>query len=362
VKRLFFLLLILLAILVFVGFRFAKDKVIRDLAQPVIEAVMTPTPTPHVDQNQPVKTSIIVPYWALIDQEESDTVYDQYIYFGIVPTTNGIAQEVGSQRVDAFIALVPQGRKRLLALRMVDSDTNASILKNKSAQQKIINQTVAFAKDHQFDGIVLDLEMSAIPFESLIQQINSFNSDLASAARKRQLSYTITLYGDTSYRLRPFDVKTLAKNADRVLMMAYDFNKSRANPGPNFPLGGNETYGYDISKMIDDILHFATPQKVSVIFGLFGYDWIVDNQGKAVAQGTPLTYLQIKQKFLDNCTFAECTIKRDAVSAETKISYIDADNKRHIVWFEDMQSVKTKETYLKTRGITNYSFWAYSYF
>jgi spore germination protein YaaH len=55
-------------------------------------------------------------------------------------------------------------------------------------------------------------------------------------------------------------------------------------------------------------------------------------------------------------------ITRDPKSAETKITYTDADKKQHVVWFEDMESVAAKEAYLKTRGISKVSFWAYSYF
>ena len=361
VKRLLFSLIIVL-LLGFVGFNYLKDKVRHDLSQPVKDVVLTPTPTTFVNQNQPVKTSVFVPYWALGDQGTNSQVYDQYIYFGVTPTTNGIAQDIGEDRVDDFLKLVPDDKEALVTLRMVDSDTNSAILKNKDAQQKIIAQTVAFAKEHKFSGVVLDLEMSAIPFDTLVQQINTFNADLATAAKQQQLSYTLTLYGDTFFRVRPFDVKTLAKSADTIMMMAYDFNKARANPGPNFPLSGADTYGYDMSKMVDDILRYAPAQKVSVIFGLFGYDWTVDDQGKAVSQGKPLTYVQIKQMFLDKCEYTDCKIKRDPVSAETEVTYKDTDNKKHIVWFEDMQSIQTKERYLKTRGITDYSFWAYSYF
>jgi spore germination protein YaaH len=50
------------------------------------------------------------------------------------------------------------------------------------------------------------------------------------------------------------------------------------------------------------------------------------------------------------------------VSAETVIHYTDDTGQKHIVWFEDMQSVNTKEQFLRKKGIGNFAFWANSYF
>lgn len=359
-KLVFFLLLVFSV--AFIALQLAKEKVVRDLAQPVIESVLSPTPTLTINKNQKTQTSVFVPYWTLTESIDPDETYDQYIYFGITPGKNGIEQEAGLQRIEDFSAIVPQGAEKLLTLRMVDSDRNAAILKNKQLQQRIIAQTVTYASENGFSGVVLDLEMSAIPFDSLVDQITAFSNDLAKEVKKEKLTYGLALYGDTFYRVRPFDVKAVTQNADLVLIMAYDFHKSRSNPGPNFPLKGRQTYGYDFEQMTEDYLRTVDATKLGVIFGLFGYDWVVDDSGKAIAQGKALSYQKIKADFLDTCAYAECKVERNEESAETTISYTDDEGRKHRVWFEDMQSVKAKQAYLKSRGIANYSFWAYSYF
>lgn len=357
----FIVVVALLFALGFIILQAAKEKVGRDLRQPIAETELSPTPTIVINPHQKVVTSVYVPYWALEDHE-NQTVYDQYIYFGITPNRQGIAMDDGYQRVDQFNQLVPSGKKRYLALRMVDSETNAAILKSTAIQQRIISQTITYAQINDFDGIVLDLEMSAIPFESLVDQISLFTKDLSKATKAKKLHFSMTLYGDTFYRLRPFDVKELAKNTDTFMLMAYDFHKSRSNPGPNFPLQGKETYGYDMTELANDIANYTQPENVSVIFGMFGYDWKVDSSGNAVAQGEPLTYEEIQANFLTSCKYEPCEIKRDKKSSETTVDYIDNTGQRHIVWFEDPISVQEKQTYLQSRGITNFSFWAYSYF
>ena len=356
----FLIILLLLAVSAFIALRVIRDQVRHDLLQPVAQPALTPSPTVVIDQLKQTNTALFVPSWTV--DSISDTSYDHFIYFGIVPTKNGIDTSASEKPLAEFIKSVPEGKQTMLTLKMQDTDINAAVLQNKTLQQKVISQTIAVAKENGFSGVVLDLEMGGIPFSSLLDEINGFTKALDAQSKEKHLQFGVTLYGDTFYRLRPFDVKTIASNADMVMIMAYDFHKVRSNPGPNFPLGGQSIYGYDMGKMADDFLQAVPNQKISVIFGLFGYDWPVDNQGNAVGQGQALTDLQIQNKFLNGCKFSVCQIKRDPVSGETVIYYTGDNNQKHIVWFEDMQSVAAKEHYLQKRGIGNFAFWANSYF
>lgn len=359
-RRFLFVCLFLL-IAVFFALQFVRDKVRHDLAQPVHDLIIPPSPTIVIDRTEKTKTSLFVPYWTV--EGMSDNNYDTYVYFGLTPTKNGIdTEESGAQKIGEFSDAVPDGKMKLLTLRMIDQDTNSAILKNKKLQGSVIKQTLTIAKEHGFAGVVLDLEVSGLPFDALITQISDFTHNLATQTKAQHLQFDMTLYGDVFYRVRPFDVKRVAADADNVMLMAYDFHKARSNPGPNFPMGGQDTYGYDMGKMADDFLQVVPNQKLTVIFGLFGYDWPVDADGKAIGQGAPITDIQIQNKFLNKCDFKDCMIKRDSVSGETKISYTDDNNQKHIVWFEDMRSVAAKEKVLRQKGIENFSFWANSYF
>lgn len=358
-KRVFVIVLIFF-VGVFILLRVARSIVGHDLSQPVYEPALTPSPTVVIDRLNQTNTSEFVPSWTV--DSISNNSFDQYIYFGISPTRDGIDTDAAGKALNAFVKEVPQGKQMLLTLQMQNTDVNAAILQNKTLQQKVIFQTVMIAKANGFSGVVLDLEMGGIPFDTLIEEINEFTKALDEQAKAQQLQFAMTLYGDTFYRLRPFDVKTIASHADMVLIMAYDFHKARSNPGPNFPLGGQNRYGYDMGKMADDFLQVVPNKKLAVIFGLFGYDWPVDDHGNATGQGQALTDLQIQNKFLTTCSFKDCQIKRDPVSSETVIQYTDDREQKHIVWFEDMQSVATKQQFLRKKGIGNFSFWANSYF
>lgn len=343
-----------------------KEKVKRDLAQPLVVSNVSPIPSDkdfkRVASTGSDTTSLFVPYWTLQIGHSFESDYNQYLYFGITPGNNGInANEDGYAKLGTFAEQVPEEKDSLLVLRMLDTKSNSKILGNKNLQKTVITETIAAAHEYGFDGVVLDLELSAIPFDSLIAQITDFNASFYDQTKASNLSYGMTMYGDTFYRLRPFDVKALSQKTDMMFIMAYDFHKSRGNPGPNFPLLGQETYGYDMATMSDDFLLFVPQEKLTVVFGLFGYDWQVDKNGKATQYGDPLTNNEINQQFITNCSYENCLIKRDSLSGETNVRYADAD-KQHSVWFEDMESVEAKQAYLRGKGINAFSFWANSYF
>lgn len=316
-----------------------------------------PTPSTAI---LPQRSSIFIPYWSLGNGLPAE--YDRLIYFGITPSATGIARnEVGYTNLTTFTSQVPQDVDTLLTLRMLNNELNFKVLDNRNLQRKIIEETVALAKEHGFKGVVLDLELKALPFESLMTQINTFVADLNTAAEKEGLSLSVMQYGDTFYRVRPFNVSEIAKHSDEIMIMAYDFHKSGGStPGPNFPLYGSETYGYDYTLMTEGFLKAVPAHKLTVVFGYFGYDWPTDEKGVAVNAGAPFSYNEIAQQYLSGCDV--CTIKRDALSGETKVTYTSGDTIPHVVWFEDEVSIQKKKEFLQSKGVTSYSYWAYSYF
>jgi spore germination protein YaaH len=336
-------------------------KVRHDLKKPPISSV-----SPTVIEQDTKATgrgirSVFVPYWTL-NRIPIGKEYDQAIYFGITPTLNGInTAEPGYNALDTFHEEAV-GKEKILTLRMLDNTNNFKIIENKNTRTKVIQEALNEAKNGGFNGVLLDLEVSVIPFESVTKNIATFITEFNTEAERQGIDFYIAIYGDNFYRLRPFDVKTISENADMIMIMAYDFHKARSNPGPNFPLDGKEIFGYDFKSMIDNFTRQAPRQKLAVIFGLFGYDWTVDENGKGTETAKPLSYYEISEKFLKNCTEKDCVVTRDPVSTETKITYTDAEGKKHIVWFEDMESVRKKEEFLKKRGINNISFWSHSYF
>ncbi|MEO6508602.1 MAG: glycosyl hydrolase family 18 protein [Patescibacteria group bacterium] len=320
----------------------------------------TSTPTP-----MKVTRSIFVPYWQL--SADSDySLYDTLYYFGISANSSGIDKsDPGFINLKKFTSSA-QDKKRYLTLRMLDVDDNLSILENKKLQEKVIKETLQAAQDNGFTGVVLDLELGVLPLTAVVNKINTFTANFYLSAKQNNLTFMQAVYGDVFYRKRPFDVKYLAENSDGIIVMAYDFHKSGGDPGPNFPFKGREKYGYDFETMIENYLSVVPADKLTVTFGMFGYDWITDMEGKRLKNGTALSLNEIKQEYIEKCDWKNCVQRRDPEAGEMEINFVDSTSSStiiyHKLWFEDESSVDQKMQFLKTKGIGSVAYWTYGYF
>lgn len=337
-----------------------REKVISPLSSQPAPSVTSVLQNPEEEK---IKSYIFVPYWTIEKEKIAAGGQDGLVYFGVKPTIRGIdTTDDGYKKISVFNSLVSPKVRKYMAIRLLDSTVNFKILEDTASQELVIQETIALAKEHAFDGILLDLEVSSLPFESVIKHINSLTYRFYIRAKANNLVLYTALFGDAFYRVRPYDVGAISQNADRIFVMAYDFHKAGGNPGPNFPLHGKAEYGYDYEQMIDDYTKSAAREKLTIVFGMFGYDWLVSEKKQPEKKGESLSFLQIKQKFIDRCVIIDCAINRDEKSSETKLDYTDSNNNKHIVWFEDEESAKKKKEYLQKRGITSTAFWAYSYY
>lgn len=316
------------------------------------------------------KTSVFVPYWSLSESDGPfsspmgiDRPVDTAIYFAVSATNSGINKSnTGYTTLKDFVSRSAVTPNTLLTVSMVDDDINNVVLVNATAQEKIISQAVTIAQDHGFDGIILDLEVGGFAGKEVNTQILAFTKKASEIVKKNNLSFAMTLYGDSFYRNRPYSIELLSPYVDQFYIMAYDMHKLWGTPGPNFPAKGKDIFGYDMQTMIADMLKFTTRDKLTIIFGLYGHDWTVDEQKRPFAAAKTLTQNQIQKKFIDSCEMENCVIKRNPYALESEINYIDEKTRYHIVWFEDSESVAQKIRLLKENGINSVSYWAYSYY
>lgn len=358
-KRFLAFFVVLVGITLFLSYLFPFGNTLQPVKKgttPTITPSTTPIPAASLQQ------TLFVPYWTL-NSTSLPTTYTTLAYFGITASTQGIdTKENGYLDLPKFVSLSGRNQKILLVVRLVDSEVNTTILQDKALQQKIVTQTITTAKQYGFTGVVLDLEYHALSFGPVVHSLTDFSTLFATNTHQAHLLYYQALYGDTFYRARPFDVAAIGKVSDGIYVMAYDFHKASGNPGPNFPLHMLSDEDYSFGQMVKDFTSKVPAKKIAVVFGLFGYDWPVDDKGRSTDQGSSLTHSQIKNKIGPPCTLSACVIKHDMTSAETEVLYKDSSGARHVIWFEDMQSMARKEMVLREYGISSAGLWAYSYF
>jgi len=327
-------------------------------AEVKLPEIVSPTPI----SQKISKNYVFVPYWTFTKNIVEDSKA-ALIYFGVGANEKGI--EIGDQgysKLKTFINLTPNADERILAVRMLDKNINAKIIKDPTLQEQLITDAIKIAKENNFNGILLDYETSAFGFDSTTNNITAFYKLFSERVGAQNMAFYVTLYGDTYFQSRPFDVKKIGQMADKVIIMAYDFSKSRGNPGPNFPLTDTNSYGYDFRKMIEDFQKDVDNQKMVITFGYFGYDWRVDGKGQSLTNGVPLSTNEIEKEFVDKCKYENCNVIRSAGTSEPSIKYTDESDEEHIIWFEDAISVEKKKEFLRTKGILEIASWAYSYY
>ncbi|HRN70724.1 MAG TPA: glycosyl hydrolase family 18 protein [Candidatus Woesebacteria bacterium] len=361
-QKIFLLVIILLGIgFVFIQYinRQTEAHPIKD-TQESTQKEITPTQPKSLYAGTRITQSVFVPYWNIRNMSALSK-YDSVIYFGISVNEDGVnKEEQGFANIQSFIN-TNSVSTNYLTVRMLNTETNLKILEDKQAQQKVIADVISVTKEYGFDGVVLDLELSVIPFTDVKDNISMLMASFSEELQKEDLYFAVTLYGDTYYRSRPYDVKKIGNYADEVLIMAYDFHKSRGEPGPNFPFSGQKKYGYDFQQMIIDFSHDVSVKKLTVIFGKFGYDWTLGSQGMPLTGATAFTSAEAEDGFVSNCSYNKCTVSRDSESKEMKGSYVDKEGYKHAIWFEDEESVKVKTEYLKEQGIGSISYWTWGY-
>ncbi|MDO8609734.1 MAG: glycosyl hydrolase family 18 protein [bacterium] len=363
-RKLLGIFVILFILLIGESFYVGKIYVDKKKLVPTNKPTSTPIPIK-------ISKSIFVPYWN-IDPKADFTSYDRLLYFGISVNNKGINEnEDGYKNLNKFVDLKKSNGQinTILVVRMVDSNINQNILKDENKQDSLIKESLETAKENKFSGIALDLEISTLFNEDITKQIGVFVQKYYTSAKKYYIPFSIIMYGDNFYRKRPFDMNIIKNNSDEIFIMAYDFHKSIGEPGPNFPLNRGAHYDYDFKQMVTDFTNFIQKEKINIIFGMYGYEWIVDEKRRPIKPAKALTLNEIRKNFLIKCEWEDCIVKRDPYSFETEINYIDskiidtyAAMNMHIIWFEDEESVRAKTEFLKSENIGKVSYWVAGYF
>src|SRR6266567_4394817 len=96
----FLILLLIIVVSIFLFIRVIRNQVRHDLSQPVAQPALTPSPTVVIDRLKSTNTSVFVPSWTV--DSINNASFDQYIYFGITPTKEGIDETAAGKAIDSF--------------------------------------------------------------------------------------------------------------------------------------------------------------------------------------------------------------------------------------------------------------------
>ncbi|XP_077859714.1 chitotriosidase-1 isoform X6 [Macaca mulatta] len=244
-------------------------------------------------------------------------------------------------------------------------------------RQIFVNSAIRFLRKYGFDGLDLDWEypgsrgspaIDKERFTALVQDLaNAFQQEAQTSGKERLLLSAAVPAGRT-YVDAGYEVDKIARNLDFVNLMAYDFHGSWEKvTGHNSPLyKRQEESGAAASLNVDAAVQMwlqkGTPAS-KLILGMptYGRSFTLaspsDTRVGAPATGSgtpgPFTKEAGMLAYYEVCSWKGATKQR---IQDQEVPYIFRDNQW--VGFDDVESFKTKVSYLKQKGLGGAMVWA----
>lgn len=246
----------------------------------------------------------------------------------VLPYTTGSGQTYEDPSMVAFL----RGRGILIipsVTNIVDGIWDGPLVSRIIADPALaganINNLVQLAVDRGYDGIDLDYEDLAASDRAAY---SAFVAQLAAALHAQGKLLTVNVYAKTSEPgtwdgPMAQDWTAIAKVADQVRIMTYEYHWSTSDAGPISPVDW-------VSQVLSFARSVIPAHKIMEGVPFYGYDWIGQS-------GTPIVW----EEAMALSAQYGATINWDATSASSWFEYV-VKRTQHTVWFENAASVDGK--------------------
>ncbi|TCT14986.1 S-layer family protein [Natranaerovirga pectinivora] len=240
------------------------------------------------------------------------------------------------------------------------------IVSNKNVRSTVIGQIVKELNSingndqYEFDGVVIDFEK--MKGEYLAGEFNHFLSEL-----KEILSqYNKKLYVAVHPKRRTgqpyfdgYDYKTIGEIADRVILMAHDYNAKQLSERDMAlgytltPLTPIEEIYYALMAITNEETGISDRSKIMLQISFDSVQWKLQ-EGKVINKYpySP-TYESIKNRLIKDVSISYSSINQNPFVN----FYDDRDNSYNVLWYEDSRSVKAKIELARLFGVQGLSLW-----
>jgi spore germination protein len=231
------------------------------------------------------------------------------------------------------------------------TEVGTAILTNESVSNKVIENSIAMMKKKGFQGISVDFEFLG---KKNKEAYNSFLKKITKAMHKEKyIVLTAVAPKINSTQIGEWyeshDYKAHGEIVDYVILMTYEWGFSGGPPMAVSPVTS-------LKKVLDYAVTEIDPKKILMGINLYGYDWKLPyKEGGEFAKAlNPVQATQLAGKRKAAILYS----KKDEAPFFT---YWDKDKKEHIVWFEDLRSMRAKFDIVDQYGFAGVSFWNLSF-
>ncbi len=221
------------------------------------------------------------------------------------------------------------------------------ILTVQAVQNTLIDEIINIATTQGFSDVHFDFEF--IPSEDReayndflrkIQPRLAQEGLLLSTALAPKLSST-----QSGLLYEAHDYAAHGEIVDFSIIMTYEWGYSAGPPLPVSPIN-------EVERVLQYTLTEMPASEIIMGQNLYGYDWTLPFvQGESFARAiSPQQAIQIAWDH-------QVAISYDETAQAPFFEYIDADDREHIVWFEDARSIQAKFNLIKQLGILGIAYW-----
>jgi cellulose synthase/poly-beta-1,6-N-acetylglucosamine synthase-like glycosyltransferase/peptidoglycan/xylan/chitin deacetylase (PgdA/CDA1 family)/spore germination protein YaaH len=209
----------------------------------------------------------------------------------------------------------------------------AAMVANPDARARVVSQLLDYVTRDRFPGVSIDFEnvpaAAARPFTRFIQ-------DLCAAFHAAHRTVWVNVPADDE----GFDYRGISRDADYVIVMAYDQHWPAGSAGP---IASLEWFDKAVRRRLRD----TPPARTIVALGNYAYDWMPKTP--AVERTFEEAVLTAKE--------SEGAIHVDPASLNPMFTYADDDDKVHQVWMLDATTVFDQLAIVRTLGATGAALW-----
>lgn len=309
----------------------------EDFSEPEVSNVPTSKP----------QYSVWIPWW-----EEKRALFSlskaKSFLVSISPTwyelkKSGFIEEIISSHKKEIINIA--GSSSIMILPTIgnnfDKKRVSLFLDDEDIQEKEMQKLINLALSKGYQG--WDLDWEEISKEDK-DKFSIFVQKFAENLHKKGLLLSVTVHAQTGKASdwegsKGQDWRALARNADFIRIMAYDFHHSKSEPGPITPLD-------DLEEVVKYAISSIPISKIVLGLPTYGYDWGED-------KGEPLPYQDIIERLREYKT----GYKRDKDSFALVGRY-ETRGVDHVIWFEDKESLIEKIKIGRFFGIYQFCLWS----
>lgn len=326
---------------------------------------INPAPTENEVQIKP-KVIGWIPYWdqktAFESFSQNVSLFDFVSVFWYRVDANGnlitYKQTIEDQTI---IDLAHQNKVKVLAVvaNMPDYEENGDwdarrvdrVISTPKARSKHISDLLTLIEKNNLDGIDIDYENLRA---SQKENFSLFIEELADKLHKKGKILGVAIHPKTSENnptenngSHAQDLARIAKSADHMYFMTYTQHAISSPPGP---AGSIDWIEKIIGYAVNDV--GVPKEKVFLGIGLFGLEWHQTNNDSFYGDNDDLTFRQT-QSIIENYS---AKIRWDQKAKSTHLDYLKM-GERHIVWYENSQSVAERLKLAKKFNAGGVAFW-----